>query len=173
MKTLLSRAALAAAAMALGLSGAHATTYTYSATGDLSVSLQITSTCVVGASTLSFGAIGGDPSGTPSAGSLTVKCTAGTHYDIDLGKGTGGISANRVMKGSKGGTVAYNLYYDPANTQVWGSATTNGKSWAGWAGTDRVGTGGGELINVYGLIAANQNGVPDTYSDTVIITINY
>ena len=50
MKTLLSRAALAAAAMALGLSGAHAT----QATGNLSVSLTVTSTCSVGASSIVF-----------------------------------------------------------------------------------------------------------------------
>lgn len=169
MKPLISRAALAAAAIALGLSGAHAT---YIATGDLSVSLQVTSSCSVGSSSISFSNMG-DPSNTPGAGVVTVKCTTGTPFDIDLGQGTGGSAAYRVLKGAKGGTVKYNLYVDTNYSNVWGSTMTGGKTFAGWQ-QQRIGTGAGDSIPVYGLIAAGQgNAAPDSYIDTVAVTISY
>ena len=52
MKTLLSRAALAAAAMALGLSGAAANGLT--ANGTLTVKLQINGSCTVASPTVNF-----------------------------------------------------------------------------------------------------------------------
>ncbi len=63
MNKYISLAAVAAAALALGVSGAHAATLT----GNLAVSMQLNGTCTATSGTLNFGTIAGDPSGTAGA----------------------------------------------------------------------------------------------------------
>ncbi len=172
MTAYLSRAAFAAAAMALGLSSAQA--YTYSASGDLNVSLQINSTCTVTTTPVTFTSLG-DPSDTQARGTLSVRCTSGTHYDVDLGAGGNASGGTRAMKGSKGGTVPYNLYCKSDYTGVWGSTMNNGKALAACIGqgADQV-SSGSETYTVYGAIPVLQgNPTADTYNDTVLVTINY
>jgi spore coat protein U-like protein len=107
-------------------------------------------------------------------GTINITCTFGTPYDIDLGQGNGGVASNRVMKGTKGGTINYNLYYNRGNTQVWGSTMTGGNTYAGWAGSPMTGAGAVQSIQVNGLIAGGQSSTaPDIYSDTVLITVSY
>lgn len=157
MKTLLSRAALAAVAAAAGLSGAHAT----QATGSLTVSLTVTSTCTVGASSITFARTTGqqDADGT---GSVSISCGAGTPYTVGLGPGSHASGTTRMMATSDGSfAVEYELYSDPAHTIIWNnSAIVRNTS----AGVDS--------IPVYGH--AKASGVPaGVYTDTVSITVSY
>jgi spore coat protein U-like protein len=110
MKTLLSRAALAAAAMAVGLSGALATT----ATANLNVSLQVTSSCTVSATPLNFGS-STLLSNVDTTATISVTCGSGTGYSVTLGDGqhsVGSSGSGLRMMASSSGTIEYQLYSD-------------------------------------------------------------
>ncbi|HAR53032.1 MAG TPA: hypothetical protein DCS45_14310, partial [Roseovarius nubinhibens] len=62
-------------------------------------------------------------------------------------------------------TLAYGLYRDPSRTQVWGSLP-------GTRATG-VGSGSNQRYNVYGRIHAGQTTVLGTYTDNVVVTVNY
>ena len=160
MTTLLSRAALAAAAMALGLSSAHATT---TATGSLAVSLQVTASCSVGNSSLTFNQVAGGGGGRESgSGTIYVTCSNGTVYNVTLDQGSYSNMGTRRMA-SGGSFIAYSLYTDAAQQNPW----------SGTVQVTNTGTGGQDPIPVYGQ--ANWTGLttPGTYTDTVTITVSY
>ena len=161
MKTLLSRAALAAAAMALGLSGAHATYYN-SATGNLTVKLVIAPGCAVTSPTIDFGSPSALVGTVTAQSNILVTCSNGTPYSVTLGPGSHGNNRGRFMAGTGSNAVSYDLYWD----------TPGGTSWSGTTAVSRTGSGGQDFITVYGqanVAAANT----DTYSDVVQITVNY
>ncbi len=163
MKTLLSRAALAAAAMALGLSGAHAT-YNNTAPGTLSVSLTVVSSCSVGTSTLNFGN-SSLSSQLDVDGTISVTCGSNTPYSITLDNGqNGGSGGSRLMKTSEngGGTLEYYLYTDGGRSNPWyGTTAVTGS-----------GSGSAQSIPVHGRVPAAAPPL-GTYSDSVKITVSY
>lgn len=59
-------------------------------------------------------------------------------------------------------TLDYNLFTDPAFTQVWGDGT---------AGTFTMMSNGNDILRVYGQIAAGQNVADGVYSDAVTVLI--
>ena len=157
MKTLLSRAALAAAAMVLGLSGAYAT----QATGNLTVSLTVTSTCTVGASSIVFGKTTGQQD-TDGTGAVSISCGSGTSYTVALGPGLHASGTTRMMQTSDGSaTIEYELYSDTSHATIWNSTSIVQKT-----------STGVDSIPVYGHAKASgaSSGV---YSDTVSITVSY
>jgi spore coat protein U-like protein len=155
MKTLLSRAALAAAAMAFGLSGAYASI----TTGTLPVTLQVTGTCTINSAALKFGAVTGQTDA-DGFGFISITCGAGASYTILLDNGLHHDGSTRRME-NKDATnwIAYTLNSDSSQT-VWSSAGVTQKS----SGTD--------IIKVYGHANAS-NAPTGDYSDNVQITINY
>lgn len=166
MRNLISRAALAAGALALGIAGAAANT----ATGTLSVTASVAASCTVGSSPVSFGSIPSTilPGALPTAtGQVIVNCTAGTTpTDISLGNGLYPISGQRYMEGTiPANTIAYNLSANPAYTPNWGTATGEP--------TIQPGTGSPISYPVYGQITTTGAVNVDTYSDTVGITVTY
>lgn len=91
-------------------------------------------------------------------------------YDILLNPGTSGVFTNRTMAGGSY-NLNYNLYTNSGRSLIWGD-----------------GSGGTSIITdsyllgllttvrnypVYGQIAAGQNLPPGTYSDTIMVTVNY
>ena len=156
MNTLLSRAALAAAAMALGMSGAYATT----ATGNLSVNLIVTSSCNVGASSITFPRTTGQQD-VDGIGSISITCGVGTSYTVGLGNGLYYTTSRQMETSSASGVIPYELYSDTAHSIVWNTSSLVSKT---STGTD--------LISVYGH-ASSSNATPGSYSDTVQITVNY
>ena len=158
MKTLLSRAALGAAAMALGLSGAQATT----ATANLNVSLQVISSCTVSATPLTF------PQSTVSSNAdatatISVTCGSGASYSVTLGDGQHSPVPGLRMMASSSGTIEYQLYSDAAR----------GAAWFGAAAVPGTGTGAAQPITVYGRVPASPGATPGAYSDQVQITVTY
>ncbi len=138
------------------------------ASGTLSVSATVLSSCTVSALPLAFGSY------TPAVGELTgtttiaVLCTLSTPYHVRLGTGQNSSDvAERKMKIAAGAdTLSYALYRDAGRTNNWGQ--TNG--------TDAMsGTGSGLLqnISVYGAIPANQFVPAGVYADSVTITVDY
>jgi spore coat protein U-like protein len=133
--------------------------------------------CVALASPVSFGAYSPfDAAPVTSSGTLSVRCSLlgllslDVQYTIQLGPGTSGSYAGRsLVQGAR--VLSYNLYTDFARTTVWGN---------GGAGTATV-TDGYSLglltttreYPVYGRIPAGQNVPAGTYSDTILVTIDY
>jgi len=162
--------------LVIGLGGAAAVAalgtaaYAATATGTLNVTLTITASCTVQNSpTLAFGSVGTLTSNTDATTAITVQCTNTTTYDIALGQGANGTSVTaRQMLGTGGSpsTVNYALYRDAGRTQNWGQTI----------GTDVVsGTGNGadQNVTVYGRVPIQTSVKPDTYTDTVAITVTY
>jgi len=161
---------LAFVGCAFGLSQS-ASAVAATATGVMSVSATVSSTCTVGASSLAF------PSGTSAAitagnvdasGTVTVNCTAGSPYTIalDAGVGTGATLASRKMS-SGALLLAYSVYTTTARTTVWGDGTASSGTVTG------TGSGSSQSISAYGRIFAGQIATAATYSDTVNVTITY
>jgi len=100
-----------------------------------------------------------------STGNIDVNCPSGVGYSIELSEG-GGTQTQRVM-GSGVHRLNYNLYIAANRAVVWGDATS---------GTVTVnGTGIGGSVNhwVYGRILALQNVHPGSYSDIIIVELNF
>ena len=153
METFLSRAALAAAAMALGLSGTYAST----ATGNLSVSLTVNAPCTVGASSLNFVSTG--LSDTDGAGSISITCPSGTPYAISLDNG---LRGNRQMRNTAGTAgITYEIYSDSGHSTVWNTCSPVSQK-----------SNGTDTISVYGH-ASSSGATPGFYLDTVVITVSY
>lgn len=153
MKTLLPRAALAAAAMALGLSGAYAST----ATGTLGVTLNVTAPCTVSTTPISFSSTG--ELDADATGSISITCPSNTHYTVALGDGQHGHRRMQISGGSA--NIPYELYSDSDRKIVWNSISTVGQL-----------STGSDSITVYGH-AQSTGAATGYYLDVVTVTVNY
>jgi spore coat protein U-like protein len=162
MRNFASRAALAAAALVLGLSGANAAT----ATGTIGVSATVTSTCVVNPSTpVAFGGIASNYTGDVDAnGIVSVTCANTLPYSVGLDNGGNFLVSRRMISGIN--FLNYQLFSDNARTQVWGTTI----------GTDTVpgiGSGVAQTYTVYGRVPVGQTIIPGSYADTVNVTVTF
>lgn len=138
---------------------------------NLSVSLTVAAQCVLGtAPSLGFGS-GNLLSGAVDASStMSVTCTTGTPYRIQLGAGTGSgaTTAQRRMTIQGGGTqtVQYNLFTDAARSTVWGTGTTAPMSVAA------SGNGSAQSFTIFGRVP-QQAAAPGNYVDTVSVVVEY
>lgn len=126
---------------------------------------QITTT-----STLNFGSKDGDNIAASANSALGVQCTNTTPYQIGLTPTNGSTSGQGKMlpTGAVPGntdSVAYQLYRDSAGTQPWGSQL-NGNT------RSAIGSGNVDNYTVYGAIV-HQVVQPDSYKDTVTVTVTY
>ncbi|HUL48185.1 MAG TPA: spore coat U domain-containing protein [Steroidobacteraceae bacterium] len=105
-------------------------------------------------------------------GTINIACTGVTGNNaVTIDLGTGGSNSYRPTRTLANGTstLSYNLYFDAGYSQVWGNGT--GGSVEGSVSIKK------NLPNaslpVYGAIAAGQDPVPGTYTDTITVTVNY
>jgi len=162
--------ALCGAAMVLGFAGsANAAT----GTNNLTVNATVASTCTVSAGTIDFGSFDvTDATAEEATGTINVKCTNGTPWNLYANAGTGASATleERKMTGGAAGTdtLQYQLYVDNYTT-AWGdgvSATVTGE----FTGT---GTGVDQTQTIYGRIPAGQTASSGAYTDTVVMTVSY
>lgn len=141
--------------------------------------LHAEAACTVVASSMGFGVIQAIPGSSwqrDSVASVTVSCiglTTNTSYSIAIGPSSGQTSsAARYMRSALGGTpLIYNLYVDPARTQVWGDAS--GSMVTGVIAPTGLLTGEAQHT-IYGKITGGQSDVQaGTFSDTVRVTVSY
>ncbi len=147
------------ALFAPAVNAATATT-TFTVTADVAVA------CTISATNLVFG----DYTSAELDGQsqITLTCTNTAEWNVGLNAGTfpGATVTTREMTGPGAFSLAYGLFTDPAHTNNWGDTV----------GTDTVsgvGTGGVEVLNVYGRIPAAQNVGPGGYLDTITATITF
>ena len=150
--------------------GLSSQAFAATATGVMTVTATITSTCSVGASTLAF------TSATSAAiaagnvdaiGTVSVNCTTGSPYTIGLDAGTG-VGATIASRKMSAGTqlLSYTVYTSAARTTVWGDGTGAEK-------VSGIGNGAVQSISAYGRIFAGQVVPAAAYADTVNVTVTY
>jgi len=109
--------------------------------------------------------------GTPATGAVAVQCNQGAPYSVYLGNGSNFTTTRRMKSGAA--FLPYQLYQDSAHTIAW-SATGVGTV-GGSGGVNGIGSGSNQTLTVYALIPAG-TAVPattGTYTDTVVVTVNY
>lgn len=114
------------------------------------------------------------PVAVDSTGRIRVLCignpsgSQGNFYTLSIDSGSSGNTANRTMQFGTD-RLAYNLYKDPARTQVWGDG--NGGATPLMQRVNRFFLF--RNVPVYGRLFANQDPVPGLYTDTVFVTIEF
>lgn len=136
--------------------------------------------CAISAVSLNFGAY--DPAATladDSVGTVTVTCrhvSGGAQrvsYSVSLSNGLSGTSAATRAMRAGAARLGYNVFTDPARTQVWGNGS-GGTVIASGAMTVGPGVGNGTktfVHSVYGRIPQLQDAAPGTYNDTMVLTL--
>ncbi|MFI5394788.1 MAG: spore coat U domain-containing protein [Candidatus Binatia bacterium] len=147
-----------------------------STTANLSVGASVTNNCIISTTATAFGAY--DPIVTnktapldSSNGKVTITCAKGTTATIGLGAGLNAASATGTSRALSDGTstqfLNYELYNESSRTTVWTNSGTGLLSPA--AAPSRA----ARDFMVYGRVPADQNVPSGTYSDTVLVTINF
>ena len=85
-----------------------------------------------------------------------VTCAGAWTIPFGTGNGVGATETVRVMTGTGGATLNYQLFTDAAHTNNWGNTT----------GNEGSGTGNA-TVTIYGQIPAAQYATPGTYTDTM------
>ena len=136
------------------------------ATGTVSINGSVSPACSVSAGTLSFGAYS---PGSPALGSapVSVNCSNGAPYQVSLGSGQNANGVTRRMAGGTGGYLNYFLYSNSGRTVAWGDGTALGSRVNG------TGSGNNQTLTVYGRIPGAQAVPPGSYSDSVVVTVEY
>jgi len=105
-----------------------------------------------------------------TAGSIVYRCTQRDHnilITLDRG-GAASFATRRMVKGSE--QLLYNLYLDAARTVIWGDGT--GGTQAFIIGNPQ-GNNQDLSVPIFGRIPARQDRGIGTYSDTIILTLNF
>ena len=159
MTKYISRAAIAAAALTLGVSGANA----LQANGNLSVSATVVTACSVTGGTLAFGNIATGTI-TPTSGTSTgVSVTCPTPYTVTLGQGGHWDSTNSKFQvaDTNGNLIGYQL------SDIGGGNTT-------WSNPSFPGSATPTSLPIYGTLDGLTNGQPaGSYTDVVQIQVIY
>ena len=135
---------------------------------NFSVSAAVVKKCTVTANPLDFGTNPGLLNTARDANTtLSVQCSNETPYNVGLDAGQNGggdINTRKMVLGN--GSVVYQLYRDPARTEVWGNTI-------GADTVDGDGTGITHNIDVYGRVLPQTTPPAGTYNDVVTVTVTY
>ena len=103
---------------------------------------------------------------TNGVGTLSISCHgAGPTRVVSLSTGQSNNFTHRIMS-SGTNIIYYNLYSNPVRTQVWGDGT-------GSSGSVSISSSQLTILNIFGMIPANQNANPDVYTDNIIVTVDF
>lgn len=132
------------------------------------VQATVTASCTVDVSNMDFGIIDAAiVAPVDQTASISVTCTNGSAYTVGLDQGINAVEAGpsgrRMDNG--GNLLAYGLYHDASRSLGWGLGV--GTVAAG------VGTGGNQVLTVFGRIMAGQQALVGTYSDRVVVVVAY
>jgi spore coat protein U-like protein len=136
------------------------------AASTFTVTATVQATCLISATSLTFGTYAGVQADASST--VTVTCTNTSPYNVGLSAGlaTGATVTTRSMTGPGSALLGYALFRDTARTLNWGNTI----------GTDTVsGTGNGsaQALTVFGRVAATQFVAPGAYTDTITATVTF
>lgn len=136
------------------------------ASSSFPVSGSVAAICSVSAGTLGFGSYSG--TAVDAAAAVSVNCSNGASYQVGMGGGSNQSGSARRMAGPASNYLSYALYSDSARSTPWGDGSAQ-------LGARRSGTGSGatQSLTVYGRIPAAQSPAAGSYSDSVVVTIEY
>jgi len=100
---------------------------------------------------------------------LTITCTNTTPYRIGLNQGSTAGASTTIRKMFSTVTtedVDYMMYTNAARTSNWGNNF-------GTDTNDSVGTGAAQTFTVYGRVPPQTTPAPATYTDVVVVTVDY
>jgi len=135
------------------------------------VSATVAKACAIGAGNLIMGAWSGVGDLTGKS-TVSVKCTTGTAYTVDLSPGADSTLADRKLK-SGTDLLSYNLFLDADSSQIWGDGN-DGTFTVGGNGTGMA-DAQNRPIDVHArvleadLLAAK----PGTYTNIITATVTY
>ncbi len=132
-------------------------------TSNMAVSATVTAACTISAGALAFGNYtGAQLDGTST---ISVTCTSGSPYTIDLDAGTGSGATTTTRKLTSGAdTLDYTIYTDSGRSTIWKTGSPN---------VSGTGTGSAESVTAYGRMPATATPNVGSYTDTVVATITY
>ena len=137
------------------------------------VSATVAKNCIIDAPDLTFPDFDGATDVVANS-TISVRCTIGTTFDVDLSTGSSTSYALRTLRNGPD-LLNYNLYADAGYTTIWGNNT-------GGSGRPATGTGAGmglpqaQLLRVYGRLRGSDNTGPvpaALYTDNIVATITY
>ena len=180
MKTKLNQSKLKGALVSAVLVGTASLTvpaYAVTETSDMQVSANIGMNCTISTTDIAFG--GYDPIVTnattdlDAAGSVTTTCTVGSAGKVIIGQGLGEHDDStdadpfRRMQGpSEGDYLEYQVYSNDGRSAVWTNSVATGVAYTA--------TGSAQIMPVYGRVEAGQTTAAEgSYSDTLVVTVNY
>ena len=127
---------------------------------------SVAAICTVSAGSLGFGTYS-PASASLATATVTVNCSNGASYQVGLGGGSYASGGTRRMAGPGGSYLGYELFSNSGRTTAWGDGTALGGKVSG------TGSGANQGLIVYGRIPAAQSPAPGSYSDSVIVTVDY
>ena len=139
---------------------------TSAATGTTTISGSVSPICSVSSGTLGFGNYNGTAA-VLSTAAVLVNCSNGGTYQVSLGAGANADGTTRRMAGPSSSFLGYELYRDSARSLAWGDGAAYGARVSG------TGSGSAQTLTVYGRIPAGQNVAVGSYSDSVVVTVEY
>ncbi len=165
MTKYISRAAIAAAALAFAVSGANATNNI--ATGTLNVNADVINACSVTGNTLAFGNIATTTAdATHSSTSISVSCPVPFSVAMST-SGSYDSSTNKYYVTDGATPTAHTIGYTLSDSQ-------GGTNWNGGTAKSFPGSGTDTSIGVYGILDGLSSGqAPGHYTDAVQILVNY
>ena len=134
----------------------------------------VAKSCLVTADPLNFGSIDGLPGAAnrDQTSTINVTCSGSIVYKVGLSPSNGSTTGAGVMSPTGGvpgntDTVAYRLYRDANRSLPWGSVVDTNTVTA-------TGNGTAQALTVYGrVLGSSVNVRPDSYRDTVTVTVTY
>jgi len=138
---------------------------------NLTVQASVSANCRLTGGTLNFGAydpvvanVGTDLDNT---GTFTVACTkSAANVWIGMDGGVNYSGGRRMQVGATGNYLSYELYKEAARTNVWGNTQPTGVD---YTPTSKAPT----TLTVYGRVPQNQDVAVGSYTDTVVMTVNF
>lgn len=127
--------------------------------------------CSITLTPLNFGMY--TPAGTvplDAVADITVRCVAqpGT-YAVSIGPGLSGNQLARTLSTGGGDFLNYNLFRDPARTQIWGDGTP--PTFVVTGTRPSVGQPTINVHSLYGRVFGGQTPNPGNYADSLLVTV--
>ncbi len=105
-----------------------------------------------------------------SVSDITIRCVAqpGT-YAVSIGAGLSGDQLLRTLLVGGGDILNYNLFRDPARTQIWGDGTP--PTFVVTGARTGVGRPSINVHPLYGRVFSGQTPNPGNYADNLLVTV--
>ena len=133
---------------------------------------EVSACCSVSSTSITFGNYDVFSSApTTGTGSVTLSCTSKTDVSIaiEASSNSGSFNPRMMQHFSLADTMNYNIYTSAAMIKVWGDGT-QGTATVDAPNVKRNNT---TLVTIYGKIFPQQNVSAGSYSEQLLVTINY